>query len=119
MGRASRVKPKRLAEKLSTIRAALGITHEELIKRLDCEEIPLYRASISQYESGKIEPPLPVLLRYARIINVYVDTLIDDKIDLPKQIPATKKSSIEWNYANSYLFITKSIDFNIQVNIWF
>lgn len=90
MGRASRVKPKHLAEKLTTIRNKLGLTHEELIKKLDLPNIPLYRASISQYESGKIEPPLPVLLKYARLANIFVDVLIDDDVDLPEQIPAEK-----------------------------
>lgn len=90
MGRSSRAKPKRLAEKLAEIRSALGLTHEDLINQLDCPDIPLYRASISQYESGKIEPPLPVLLRYARLANIYVDVLIDDELNLPKYIPAKK-----------------------------
>lgn len=90
MGRASRIKPKHLAEKLTTIRNKLGLTHEELIKKLDQPNVPLYRASISQYESGKIEPPLPVLLKYARLANIFVDVLIDDDVDLPEQIPAEK-----------------------------
>jgi transcriptional regulator with XRE-family HTH domain len=95
MGKASRARPQRLAEKLTAIRKALGITHEDLIKKLDCPEISLYRASISQYESGKIEPPLPVLLRYARISNVYVEVLIDDAENLPAEIPAKTKRPVE------------------------
>lgn len=90
MGRSSRAKPKRLAEKLAAIRSTLGVTNEEIINLLDCPDIPLYRASISQYESGKIEPPLPILLRYARIANVYVDYLIDDNLELPKSFSAKK-----------------------------
>jgi len=90
----SRTRPERLAEKLRSIREALELTHEDLISRLDCPKIPLYRASISQYESGKIEPPLPVLLSYARLANIYVEVLIDDELDLPKKIPASKKSSV-------------------------
>lgn len=93
MGRSSRAKPQRLAEKLAFIRKALGITHEEMIAKLDYPKVPLYRASISQYENGKIEPPLPILLRYARLANIYVDILIDDEIDLPEKIPALKKIS--------------------------
>ena len=38
------------------------------------------------YELGKREPPLPVLLKYARIAGVYVDVLIDDELDLPKKL---------------------------------
>ena len=92
MGKASRVRPKRLSGKLAAIRKALELTHEDLITKLNCPHIPLYRASISQYESGKIEPPLLVLLRYAKLANVYVDVLIDDEIDLPENLPSKIKS---------------------------
>ena len=94
MGTSNRVKPERLSEKLETIRTRLGLKTEELIVRLDCPEVPLYRASISQYERGKREPPLLVLLAYARLANVYVDVLIDDTIDLPEQTPVPKKIPI-------------------------
>jgi hypothetical protein len=46
-----------------------------------------FRSSISGYELGTREPPLPVLLRYAEAAGVYVDVLIDDKLKLPKKIP--------------------------------
>ncbi len=46
---------------------------------------------ISEYETGKREPPLLILLEYARAANVYVDTLIDDSVNLP-EIPSRKKS---------------------------
>jgi len=82
MGRAKKVVPKHLAKKLAAIRKNLGLTYEELIVKLDCPGIPLYRASISQYESGKIEPPLLVLLRYAKLANISTDVLIDDSIGL-------------------------------------
>lgn len=82
MGRAKKVAPKFLAQKLGAIRKNLGLTYEELIEKLDCPEIPLYRASISQYESGKIEPPLPVLLKYARLVKISTDILIDDAVGL-------------------------------------
>ena len=91
MGKASRKRPKRLSEKLLTIRVSLNLTNEELIKRLDCSDIPLYRASISQYESDKSEPPLEVLLRYARLANICVDLLIDDDLDLPNELPVDKR----------------------------
>lgn len=91
MGKASRKRPKRLSEKLSAIRLGLNLTFEELIERLDCPEIPLYRASISQYENDKGEPPLSVLLQYARLANVYVDVLIDDDLNLPDRLPAPGK----------------------------
>lgn len=82
MGRAKRAIPKQLGRKLYLIRERLGLTLEELIERLDCREIPLYPASISMYESGKREPPLLVLLRYARLGRTTIDILADDETDL-------------------------------------
>jgi transcriptional regulator with XRE-family HTH domain len=48
------------------------------------------RASISGYERGEREPPLPVLLAYARAAGIVVDILIDDKLEYPsdKAYPA-------------------------------
>jgi transcriptional regulator with XRE-family HTH domain len=48
--------------------------------------------SISRYELNKNEPPLVILLEYARLANVYVDALIDDELDLPDRLPSTSKS---------------------------
>lgn len=84
MGSGKRVKPERLAEKLKAIRERMGLTTEELIVKLDCPEIPLYRANITHYEKGRREPPLIVLLQYARLIGIHVDDLIDDKMDIPE-----------------------------------
>ncbi len=78
MGRAKRVTPGKLGEKLFKIREDLNLTLEQLIEKLDCPEIPLYPASVSMYESGKREPPLLVLLRYARLGNVTMEMLVDD-----------------------------------------
>ena len=83
MGRASRTKPARLAEKLLQIRTALGLSQNEMISRLGLTE-ELLREEISAFERGVREPPLPVLLRYARTAGVYVDVLIDDELDLPE-----------------------------------
>ena len=90
MGKRPRPKPKRLAEKLLRIREALGGSQSEIFRRLDVEEFSELKR-ISDYETGKSEPPLPVLLAYARLAGVCVDTLIDDKIDLPAKLPAKPK----------------------------
>lgn len=95
MGRSKKASPKHLAKKLEAVRKTLGLTYEELITRLDCPEVPLYRASISQYESGKIEPPLPVLLRYARLAKVSTDVLIDDAVELSECDYAIPTSTLE------------------------
>jgi transcriptional regulator with XRE-family HTH domain len=92
MGRKARPKPKRLAEKLLRIREALGLSQSEIFKRLDVEEFSELKR-ISDYETGKNEPPLPVLLQYARVAGVCVETLIDDKLDLPAKLPAKPKHS--------------------------
>jgi transcriptional regulator with XRE-family HTH domain len=86
MGKASRPKPKKLAQKLLAIRVALGLSQNELIKRLDFKELDLVQGTISTYELGKREPSLPLLLKYARLIDVSVDVLIDDNLDLPKHV---------------------------------
>jgi transcriptional regulator with XRE-family HTH domain len=92
MGTAGRPKPKRLAGKLKTIREQLGFSHRELIAKLDCSSIPLYKSSISRFENGLREPPLQVLLEYARLANVWVDVLIDDLADLPFELPSENNS---------------------------
>jgi transcriptional regulator with XRE-family HTH domain len=88
MARGARLKPERLSEKLIQIRMALGLSQNELIRRLDVE---LTQNRISEYEIGKGEPPLPVLLRYARLAGVSTDVLIDDELDLPAKLPAKPK----------------------------
>ena len=87
---APRPKPERLAEKLLAIRTALGVSQPELHRRLGVEHLIEYHI-ISRYEQGKREPPLMILLEYARLANVYVDVLIDDELDLPAKLPSAKK----------------------------
>jgi transcriptional regulator with XRE-family HTH domain len=84
----ARPKPERLAEKLREIRLALGLTQSEMLRRLGVEDQIDY-TRISGYESGLREPPLTILLRYARVAGVYVEDLIDDELDLPERLPGT------------------------------
>ena len=84
MARGARLKPERLAEKLIQVRMTFGLSQNELIRRLD---VDLTQNRISEYETGKGEPPLPILLRYARIAGVCVERLIDDGLDLPNRLP--------------------------------
>jgi transcriptional regulator with XRE-family HTH domain len=88
---APRPKPERLAEKLLAIRTALGVSQPELHRRLGVEHLIEYHI-ISRYEQGKREPPLMILLEYARLANVYVEVLIDDELDLPARLPSPTKS---------------------------
>ena len=71
--------PARLASKLTKIRIDLGLSQGVIASRLGVKD----RASISGYERGEREPPLPVLLAYARLAKVSMETLVDDEVDLP------------------------------------
>jgi transcriptional regulator with XRE-family HTH domain len=79
-----------LPEKLLQIRLALDLSQGGMLYQLGLHE-RLSRTSISAYELGTGEPPLAVLLDYARIANVWVDVLIDDELDLPDKLPSAKK----------------------------
>ena len=87
MGKALRPRPARLAGKLLRIRETLGLSQNGMLRLLGFEE-SITRDYISAYELGKREPPLPVLLRYAREANVLVEVLIDDELDLPQKLPS-------------------------------
>jgi transcriptional regulator with XRE-family HTH domain len=90
MGRKARMRPERLAEKLRQIRNALGLSQQDMLWRLGYGEV-LNLGRMSDYEQGKSEPPLPILLEYARAVNVYVEALIDDELDLPEELPSNAK----------------------------
>lgn len=90
MGLTRRPKPSRLADKLLQVRAVLGLSQNGMLRQLGLAESS-FRSTVSGYERGEREPPLPILLRYAEIANVYVDVLIDDRLDLPDKLPASRK----------------------------
>jgi transcriptional regulator with XRE-family HTH domain len=93
MGKSSRTRPKRLAEKLKQIRESLDLSQDGMLARLGLNKIEgLERSVISAFELDKREPSLEVLLAYARVANVYVEALIDDEINLPDKLPAKVKS---------------------------
>ncbi len=80
MGTTKRHSPRKLAKKLKQIRARLKLSQGGIADKLGVKD----RASISMYENGKREPPLVILLAYARLAKVSVEMLIDDKLKLPK-----------------------------------
>jgi len=90
MGRATRERSLRLAEKILQIRLTLGLSQTGMLERLGIGEKG-YRNYISDFENGKREPPLPVLLKYARSVGISTDVLIDDELDLPKRMPVAVK----------------------------
>lgn len=92
MGRASREKPLRLAEKLRQIREALGLSQDGILIKLGYQDSSINRSSISGFELGVREPPLLVLYAYANLANVYLEVLVDDAYNLPDMIPNDEKS---------------------------
>ncbi len=90
MGRGTREKPARLAEKLAQIRTALGSSQDGMVRRLGAAH-RISRNEISKYERGLREPPLAMILQYARAAGVSVEVLIDDELDLPKRLPSTPR----------------------------
>jgi transcriptional regulator with XRE-family HTH domain len=84
-------RPRRLPGKLLEIREKLGLSQGGMCRRLGRDEVE--RAYISKYERGVLEPPLEILLEYARAISTtgggeFLEALIDDSMDLPARLPA-------------------------------
>lgn len=94
MGRSRRPRPLRLAAKLLQIRCNLGFTQQQMLTLLNYNQSPLFIGHISQFEQGKREPPMPLLLRYARVAGVLLDDLVDDEADLPKKRGRALKNKI-------------------------
>ena len=90
MGRYARQKQRRLGEKLRQIRETLNLSQNEILWRLGLSE-DYSRTIISNYEQDHREPPLYVLLQYARLAGVCLDAIVDDDVDVPKILPATPK----------------------------
>jgi transcriptional regulator with XRE-family HTH domain len=91
MGTKARPQPAHLAEKLLQIRSVLGLSQTDMLRRLGVEDVIKY-TRISEYELGKREPPLSILLEYARAANVYMEALVDDELALPERLPSPTKS---------------------------
>lgn len=91
MGKAVRERPARLAEKLLHIRKLLDLSQNGMIRRMGMTG-EIVQADISTYEIDQREPPLKVLLAYARAANTLVEALIDDGLDLPEELPSKVKS---------------------------
>jgi len=80
MGRGARLRPKHLGKKLKQIRTALGLSQVGMAEALNFPTV--HPTNISGYERGLREPPYPVLLKYARLVGISTDVLIDDKAHL-------------------------------------
>lgn len=80
MGRSRRQRPKSLGQKLLLIRKRLGLSQTEMCKALG---LRVHYSAVSNYELGTREPPLLILLKYAKLYGISTDILIDDKERLP------------------------------------
>jgi transcriptional regulator with XRE-family HTH domain len=65
-----------------------------MLERLNYNKSPLYSSQISDFEQGKREPPLLVLLQYAKVVGIPMEALVDDAIDLPVRLH--EKPGYEW-----------------------
>ena len=77
----SRPRPKHLAKKLLQIRRRLGVSQGELIRQLGVQAL-IDHTTISKYELDKNEPPLAIVLAYARLTGLPVEQIIDDELEL-------------------------------------
>lgn len=79
MGRGSRKRPKHLAKKLRQVRLNLGWTQQQLADRMGLDS-----GTISRFENDQREPSLMELLQYARLGDVTMEVLADDRLKLPR-----------------------------------
>lgn len=86
MGQSRRPQPTHLAFKLRKLRTLLGLSQEQMAEYLKSVKSPPQPGHISEFEHGKREPSLLVLVAYARLSGVPVDVLVDDEIDLPDRL---------------------------------
>ena len=77
-----RAMPKKLGKKMKQIRLRLGMSQREIVTALNYTATPLRASQISQYEQGQREPTMMLVLAYARLAKVSVESLIDDKMKL-------------------------------------
>lgn len=84
----ARPRPRRLAEKLLQIRQSLALSQSDLVKRMGVAQM-IHYTNISKYELDKNEPPLMILLAYAKLAQVHLEVIVDDEIDLPRRLPGT------------------------------
>jgi hypothetical protein len=93
MGRGTRRRPRFLAAKLREIRDGLGhLSQVELVERLGLAGY-VNPNEISDFERGVREPDLLTLKAYADGAGLSLDDLVDDQIDLPKELPAAKRTT--------------------------
>lgn len=74
-----REKPQRIASKLKAIRERLGVSQTGMKQLLNFKGD---YGRISEFELGKRQPTIPVLLSYARVAQVPLEEIVDDEREL-------------------------------------
>jgi transcriptional regulator with XRE-family HTH domain len=93
MGRIARRKQRRLGTKLRQIRRKLKLSQSDIVWEMGLSE-ELTRNNVSNFEKGTREPSLYVLLRYARLAGLCLDSIVDDQLNLPKELPTTPSHNV-------------------------
>ena len=86
MGKSPRRKPVRLGGKLRQIRTSFQVSQDGILVLMDLAD-EYTRNNVSNFELNRREPPLYLLLQYARIAGICLDLLADDSADLPSTLP--------------------------------
>ncbi len=73
--------PAELGQKLRRIRQHLDLTQDQMAKAIGRTD-PGRRSRVHEWETGKSQPDLGGLLRYAKLVGVSTDVLIDDDVEL-------------------------------------
>ena len=84
IGRKQRSSEK-LSAKLLAIRQSLSMSQMQMVDALQAPQ-RMGPQHISSFERGLREPPLSVVLSYARLAGVNVEALIDDSMALPREM---------------------------------
>lgn len=106
MPRQIRRRPKLLHNKLLAIRESLNVGQADMASKLQSEilsnddrDYPIKPGRISDFETGKREPNLFVLMAYARLGKVHLESVVDDDVKVE-----TFRSRLgqEFDYAKSF-----------------
>jgi hypothetical protein len=86
-----RKRPKLLPNKLLAIRESLRVSQADMANKLHSDILaisrrryPIKAARTSEFELGKREPHLFVLMAYARLGKVHLESVVDDHITVTK-----------------------------------
>lgn len=86
-----RNRPKLLPAKLLAIREFLNVAQAEMASKLEFEilshsrrQYQIESARISEYEKGKREPNLFVMIAYARLGHIHMESVVDDDVIIDK-----------------------------------